>query len=55
MSFGITLNINSYKNIDDAIKNADMMLYRAKEEGRNRVIYEKQKVFKVPTKQEYSK
>ena len=38
MSFGVATWDESHKNIDEFIKHADENLYRAKEEGRNRVI-----------------
>jgi len=39
ISAGITLHIQHYKTLNDAIKHADNMLYIAKREGRNKVIY----------------
>ena len=42
LSMGITLNPEEFKTIHDAIKNADNMLYIAKNEGRNRIIHSRQ-------------
>jgi len=39
VSAGITLHLDHFKSINDAIKHADNMLYIAKREGRNKVIF----------------
>lgn len=42
VSIGLTMNYQSFNNAADVVKSADEALYRAKEEGRNRVIIHEQ-------------
>ncbi len=39
ISAGVTLHLEQFRTIHDAIKYADNMLYTAKREGRNKVVY----------------
>jgi len=45
ISIGITTKTEHFKSINNAIKNADNMLYIAKKEGRNRVVYNRESGF----------
>jgi len=45
ISIGLSINPERFKTINEAIKHADNMLYIAKKEGRNRVIYNRDDSF----------
>jgi len=46
LSAGIALHLEHFTSIHEAIKHADNMLYIAKREGRNRVVYSKSDTYK---------
>ena len=42
ISIGLTMNYQDFKSSADILKSADDALYKAKEEGRNRVVLHEQ-------------